>query len=110
MRPPSPLTLSFALAAFAGGVLASRFGLPDAHAQQSSLASTIYVPADGLAFRTFNGHVIAKLSSDSHGGVLELYDENEHPAVAVRSGGTASSLPGAPAAPTASFDVFQSRH
>jgi hypothetical protein len=75
------------LSAFLCGLLASRLLVPEAHAQSSSLASTIYVPSDGLAFRTFDGHVIAKLSHDARGGVLEIFDEHERPSAAIRSDG-----------------------
>ncbi len=70
--------------AFAGGVVSARLCEPSARAQQASHASTIYVPSGGLAFRTFDGHVVATLSYDEHGGVLELYDEHEKPASRIR--------------------------
>jgi hypothetical protein len=52
-----------------------------------SSSSTIYVPPGGLAFRSLNGRVFAKLSYDAHGGVLELFDEHEEPSAYV--GGSA---------------------
>jgi hypothetical protein len=85
-----PVVASALFGAFLCGLLASRLLVPEAHAQSSALASTIYVPSDGLVFRTFDGHVIAKLSHDSRGGVLELFDEHEHPSAAIRSDGLGS--------------------
>src|SRR5579863_10436846 len=87
MRLPPFLVPPALAAAFVCGVLASRVEVREAHAQSSYLASTVYVPSDGLAFRTFDGHVIAKLSYDAHGGVLDIYDEHERPAASVRGGG-----------------------
>jgi hypothetical protein len=63
--------------AFLTGVTCSQLFVRDAHAQASPLASTIYVPSDGIAFRSFGGHVVARLSYDAHGGIFELYDERE---------------------------------
>jgi hypothetical protein len=105
------LGLPAILSAFLCGVLASRVFVPEAHAQSSSLASTIYVPSDGLVFRTFDGHVIAKLSHDPHGGVLEIFDEHERPTAAIRSDGlgaprTAAATP-LPAPADATKSVFR---
>lgn len=73
IRPPTALSLVAALAvAFAAGVLASQLGVRDARAQAAPLAATIYVPSDGLAFRTFEGRVVARLSYDAHGAVFDL--------------------------------------
>ena len=85
MRLSLPLTVPVILSAFACGLLVSRASPREAHAQSNALASTIYVPSDGLAFRTFDGHVIAKLSYDSHGGILEVFDEHERTATALRA-------------------------
>jgi hypothetical protein len=79
LRRPAVVVMA-AVCAFAGGLVSSRVFERSARAQQAPLASTIYVPSDGLAFRTFDGHVVARLSYDDHGGVLELYDEHERPA------------------------------
>jgi hypothetical protein len=85
-------TAVFALVlAFAGGIASYRWLVPDARAQASPLASTVYVPSDGLAFRSFDGRVVARLSYDSHGGAFELYDEHEQPATRVRGDGLARS-------------------
>jgi hypothetical protein len=102
-RFPLSVALPVVVTAFLCGLLASRFFVPEAHAQSSALASTIYVPSDGLVFRTFDGHVIAKLSHDARGGVLELFDAHEHPSAAIRSDGLGAprAVAGAPvAAPT----------
>lgn len=70
--------------AFAVGVMASQLFVREAHAQASPFSATVYVPSDGIAFRTFDGHVIARLSYDAHGGVFEVYDEHEQVASRVR--------------------------
>jgi hypothetical protein len=95
MRVRLPVAVLALVLAFAGGIVSSR--VRDAHAQAAPFAATIYVPSDGLAFRTFNGRVVARLSYDPHGGVFELYDDHERPAVRVRG----EPLPqGAPAVVT----------
>jgi hypothetical protein len=55
----------------------------DASAQSTGHVSTIYVPADGLVFRTVDGQLIARLSRGSHGGVLELYGNEEEPTACI---------------------------
>jgi hypothetical protein len=90
-----PIAISVLAATFAAGLVASRLWERDARAQTSPFAATIYVPSDGLAFRTFDGRVVARLSHDAHGGVFELYDEHEQPAARVR----AESFLRAPPAP-----------
>jgi hypothetical protein len=92
MRLPSTLITPAIIAAFACGLLSSRFPVREAHAQSSYLASTVYVPSDGLAFRAFDGRVVAKLSYDTHGGVFEIYDEHEHLAASVRGGGVTPAM------------------
>ncbi len=83
MRLSSPLFVPALVSAFACGLLASRLSPREAYAQSSALASTVYVPSDGLAFRTFDGRVIAKLSYDAHGGILEILDEHERAAASL---------------------------
>ncbi len=63
------------VAAFAGGVLSPRLLERTAHAEQPA-GSTVYVPSEGLTFRTFDGRVVAKLSYDAHGGVFDVYRES----------------------------------
>lgn len=84
MRVRLPVaTLALAVTFVAGGVATSL--VRDARAQQAvPFAATMYVPSDGLAFRTFEGRVVARLSYDAHGGVFELYDDHEQAAVRVR--------------------------
>jgi hypothetical protein len=81
-----PFAILAVLAAFAGGVVSSHLFERNAYGQTAPFASTVYVPSDGLAFRTFEGHVIAKLSYDSHGGVFDLYDSHERPSTTFRAG------------------------
>jgi hypothetical protein len=87
------------LCAFALGFVVSRVSTPEAHAQSNSFASTMYVPSDGLAFRAFDGRVVAKLSYDARGGVFELYDEHERPATTVRPEGQSLQSAGGTAVP-----------
>jgi hypothetical protein len=90
MLPRLPLAVLVVAASFGAGLASSRLLERDAFARAAPLASTIYVPSDGLAFRTFDGRVIARLSYGRHGGVFDLYDTDERPTVSVRADG----LPG----------------
>lgn len=79
--------LGVALTAALGGALVSHaFWAHEAQAQGASSISTIYVPADGVVFRSFDGRPIARLSRDAHGGLLEVYDEHDEATVRVSSG------------------------
>ncbi len=88
-----PFAIFAVLAAFASGVVCSRLSERSAYAQAAPFASTVYVPSDGLAFRTFEGHVIAKLSYDGRGGVFEIYDSHDHPSAKFQAGSPASARP-----------------
>ena len=101
--------------AFAVGALTSRWLVREARADAVPFAATVYVPSDGIAFRSFDGHVIARLSYDAHGGFFEVYNEREQVASRVRGEPTgptsapAHSLPVAepqppPAPPPATHD------
>jgi hypothetical protein len=59
--------------AFVGGVAFEHFGR-EAKAQSAGI-STLYVPAGGLVFRSMDGKPLARISEDSHGGALELFDD-----------------------------------
>jgi hypothetical protein len=84
MRVRGLLVISAIAVGFSGGVVTSRLLERDARAQSIPFAATVYVPSDGLAFRTFDGHVVARLSYDAHGGIFEVYDEGERVAARVR--------------------------
>src|SRR5579872_805804 len=78
----------FALAMAAGVAGAAMFQALSSHvarAQPQSSISTIYVPADGLLFRSLDGRPIARLTRDVNGGLLELYDERDEPATRLSS-------------------------
>lgn len=60
-------------AAFVGGIAYEHSGR-EAQAQSAGI-STLYVPAGGLVFRSVDGKPLARISEDSHGGALELYDD-----------------------------------
>jgi hypothetical protein len=59
--------------AFVGGIAFEHFGR-EANAQSAGI-STLYVPPGGLVFRAMDGKPLARISQDSHGGALELYDD-----------------------------------
>jgi hypothetical protein len=86
-----PFVVAASVGVFAAGLAASRL-IGVAHAQAAPFAATIYVPSDGIAFRTFDGRVVARLSYDAHGGMLDLYDEREQPATRVRADGGARGV------------------
>jgi hypothetical protein len=96
-----PIAITALVATFAAGAFASQLWVHEAHAQTNPFAATIYVPTDGLAFRTFDGRVVARLSHDAHGGVFELYDERELPVTRVRAESFARVAPGSVASPVA---------
>jgi hypothetical protein len=95
-----PIAITALAATFTAGIVASQLWVRDARAQAAPFAATIYVPSDGLAFRTFDGRVVARLSYDAHGGVFELYDEREQPAAHVRADAFTRVAPGTAPAPT----------
>jgi hypothetical protein len=75
------------LVTFLGGAITSR--LVEGQAQARPVVSqpaSVFVPPDGLAFRTMDGRIIARVSYDARGGFLEVYDNNERPTGAFRSG------------------------
>jgi hypothetical protein len=74
------------LVTFVGGAFASHWVEGQAHARPSGQPASVLVPPDGLAFRTIDGRIIARLSYDSRGGVFEVFDNSEHATSAVRSG------------------------
>jgi hypothetical protein len=70
-----------------GAIVAASIGLlRPSHAGADPSTASIVVPRGGLAFRTPEGKVLARLSSDTEGGVLELYDAHEQPTAAWRGG------------------------
>jgi hypothetical protein len=76
MRPLAHRAIVRVIAVLA--VFASGFGA--AHALERSAhgaglpPATVYVPADGLAFRAADGRTIARLGYDANGGFFEVYD------------------------------------
>jgi hypothetical protein len=98
--------LGVALAAALGGALVSHtFWAREAQAQGASSISTIYVPADGVVFRSFDGRPIARLSRDAHGGLLEVYDDHDEATVRVSSG-TFAPFKSSGIAPTGASRIF----
>jgi hypothetical protein len=90
-------------ASFAAGLVSSSarwspWAVREARAQSAPFAASVYVPSDGLAFRTFDGRLVARLAYDGHGGFFELYDEHEQLSGRVRNDALARN-PSAGAAP-----------
>jgi hypothetical protein len=85
MQVRLPLALLSLLAAFGCGAALSHLAERDARAQTAH-AATVYLPPEGLTFRSLDGHLVARLTSDARGGSFEVYDNHEHPAGALRAG------------------------
>jgi hypothetical protein len=81
--------------AFVGGWVLAR--TPSvARADSVPLGSTVYIPAGGLFFRTVDGHLVAKLSRNTNGGVFELFDDNEAAIVRLSAGSSGASVSSRP--------------
>jgi hypothetical protein len=82
-----PVLFTMALVVtFFGGAVASHLFERQAQAKPAGQPASVYVPPDGLAFRTLDGRIIARMSYDARGGFFEVYDNNERPTAAFRSG------------------------
>jgi hypothetical protein len=86
MRPRLVLITVALVVTFLGGAMTSRLVEGRAQARSALQPASVFVPPDGLAFRTVDGRIIARISYDTRGGFLEVYDNNERPAGAFRSG------------------------
>jgi hypothetical protein len=84
MKVGLPAIVLVVVAAFAGGVVGSR--LVEREAKAQSAGAAVYVPPEGLSFRSPDGRLIARLAYDSRGGFFEVYDRRERPSAALRSG------------------------
>ena len=91
MQVRLPFAIVALCAAFGVGAASSHLVERDARAQSALQTASVYVPADGLAFRALDGHVVARLSYDARGGSFEVYDNREHPAAALRAGQVADA-------------------
>jgi hypothetical protein len=111
MQVRLPLAILALVAAFGGGVASSRLIEGEARAQAAPQQASVYLPAEGLAFRSADGHIVARLSYDARGGAFEVYDGHERPAAALRSGlvteapRSSSTLPAATVATVATPDI-----
>jgi hypothetical protein len=74
------------VAGFAGGFAVHPMFAREARADSRASTPTIYVPADGLVFRSPDGKPIARVSRDAHGGTFELYDDGSGAFVPVLEG------------------------
>jgi hypothetical protein len=87
-----PIGLAWTVVCLLLGAAIEHWAQPrDARAQPASSPSIVYVPAEGMMFRTLDGHPIARLARDANGAVLELYDEGDEPAT--RLGANPLTLP-----------------
>lgn len=80
MRPSwkSTIIAVGGVSAAAGAALGHWAWPRDAHAQGLSSVSTVYVPPDGIVFRTLDGRMLARISRDATGGgAFEVYDSEE---------------------------------
>jgi hypothetical protein len=84
--------LAMASALLLGAVIGHWAWPRDARAQSGSSPATVYVPAEGMIFRTLDGHPIARLARDANGSVIELYDGEDQPMT--RLGASLSAIPG----------------
>ena len=71
------------LTTFAAGAATQRGLIGQARAAAVSSTPTIYVPAEGLVFRSPDGTPIARISRDARGGVIEIYDDHQRVARSV---------------------------
>jgi hypothetical protein len=72
--------------AFVGGIAFEHSGR-EANAQSAGI-SNIYIPPGGLVFRAMDGKPLARISQDSHGGALELYDDRREVATRLQGSRT----------------------
>ena len=84
MQVRLPFAILALSTAFAGGIATSHLIEREARAQAGGASASVYVPAEGLAFRAADGRVIARVSYDSRGGAFEVFDNRERVAVAMR--------------------------
>jgi hypothetical protein len=115
MRLRLPFVLLAVGAAFVTGLVSSSahwcpWAAREAHAQSAPFAASVYVPSDGLAFRAFNGRVVARLAYDDHGGFFELYDEHEQPSARLRGDSLAPTTAAVPVSPPPHLDPLDERH
>jgi hypothetical protein len=97
MQVRVPIAVLVLAVAFAAGLASSRLGVErEARAQQAGAA--VYVPPEGLAFRSPDGRLIARLAYDTRGGIFEVYDRRERPSGSLRAGFMADA-PARPAMP-----------
>ena len=89
-RSRLPLVLSVSAAAFVAGFVSSYFlGGPErsARAAVAGITPSVYVPPEGLVFRTYDGRIVARLGYDIRGGHFDVYDRNERPAAVLKADG-----------------------
>lgn len=81
----SAVAVLVTLCTFAAGALTSHLIEGEAQARPAATPANVLVPTGGLAFRTADGHIVARLSYTAQGGVFEVFDEKERPTSVVQS-------------------------
>ncbi|MGH7439755.1 MAG: hypothetical protein ACRENE_29035 [Polyangiaceae bacterium] len=82
-----PLVLSVGVACFAAGFVSSHLFERSAGAASATVTPGVYVPPEGLVFRTYDGHIVARLGYDFRGGHFDVYDRNERPVAQLKADG-----------------------
>jgi hypothetical protein len=75
------------VACFAVGFVSSHLVERSARAASASLTPSFNVPPDGLLFRTYEGHIVARLGYDARGGHFDVYDRSERPVAQLKADG-----------------------
>ena len=86
MQVRLPIAVLALAVAFGAGLASSRLGGIEREARAQAAGAAVYVPPEGLSFRSPDGRLIARLAYDSRGGFFEVYDRREHPSAALRPG------------------------
>lgn len=86
MQVRVPIAVLALTVAFAAGLASSRLGGVEREARAQQAGAAVYVPPEGLSFRSPDGRLIARLAYDTRGGIFEVYDRRERPSGSLRAG------------------------
>ncbi len=100
-----PLVLSVGAACFAAGFVSSHLVERSARAASESMTPSVYVPPEGLVFRTYDGHIVARLGYDFRGGHFDVYDRNERPVAQLKADGNVDASHASLARPLNPLDM-----
>ena len=81
---PAVFLLSTLIAGAAGGGISSHILVQSANADSGG-AMLVYVPLQGVVFRTVGGNSIVSLRSEAAGGVIEVLDARQQVALRLRA-------------------------